>query len=434
MKNKSRLQIQLIFVMLILLVISNVFFAVMIFYANNELEEQLLETQINRELEQYINSLAEDGSTPFPKSANLLFYLKSNTDINPVPEEFLDLEPGIHHGIKWSGRNYQLAVRDTGNDRIYMALDISNFEDREDKLLALLISGSMAIPAIAILIGFWLLMKIIRPVSLLAERVGELNPKDRHVRIGSGFQGYEVEQIAQAFDRYLEKMDEYVEHEQLFSAAASHELRTPLAIIATSCELMAEAKGLPENLKPLIQRVQRAGQGMSDLISALLFLARSNDVNEEPDRDTEISEILRRVVETHQFLVKDQQITLSVKCDKPCFINAPPEHLSIVISNLLHNSIFHTKGGLISIRLDNSRVIVSDSGSGIAPENLDNIFNREFRGKNSKGYGLGLYIAKNICNRYGWSLTLTSKLNCGTTAVLDFNSDKSGDEAHKSVN
>src|SRR5690349_7238831 len=141
MKNKSRLEIQLIFIMLILLVISNVCFAVMIFYASNELEEQLLETQINLELEQYIKALADDGSTPFPKSANLLFYLKSNADINPIPETFLDLEPGIYHGIKSSGKSYQLAVRDTGNDRIYMALDISNFEDREEKLLSLLIGG-----------------------------------------------------------------------------------------------------------------------------------------------------------------------------------------------------------------------------------------------------------------------------------------------------
>ncbi len=422
------------FMMLILLVASNVCFAVMIFYANNELEEQLLETQINHELEQYINSLAADGSTPFPKSANLLFYLKSNSDINPIPEKFLSLDPGIYHGIKWSGRNYQLAVRDTGNDRIYMALDISNFEDREDKLLSLLIGGAMTIPAIVILIGFWLLMKIIKPVSLLAERVGKLNPKDRHIRIGPGFQGYEVERIAHAFDRYLEKMDEYVEHEQLFSAAASHELRTPLAIIATSCELMADTKDIPENLKTLIARIQRAEQGMSDLISALLFLARSNDTHEEPGLETEVAGILHKIVESYQFLVKDQRITLNIKCDSPCFINVPPEHLGIVVSNLLHNAIFHTKGGLVSVRLDNNRIIVSDSGSGIAPEDLGNIFNRDYKGKNSKGYGLGLYIAKNICDRYGWSLTITSRYNCGTTAVLDFNGARSGDGLHKSGN
>ncbi|HEX5054988.1 MAG TPA: HAMP domain-containing sensor histidine kinase [Gammaproteobacteria bacterium] len=424
MKNKSRLQIQLIFVILLLLVISNVGFAVMIFYANEEFEQQLLEAQINREMEQYTNALAEDGSTPYPKSANLSFYLKSNDDIYPVPPPFLEREPGIYHGIKWGDKDWQLGVRDMGNDRIYMALDISNFENREAKLGALLSAGALTIPVIALSIGFWLLLKIMRPVNLLAERVGGLDPKQRHVRIGPGFQGYEVERIATAFDRYLEKMDEYVEHEQLFSAAASHELRTPLAVIATSSELIADTKGLPENIRNLVQRIRRAEQGMSSLISALLFLARSEETTEDESvAETEVGEVLRKVAETHQLLISDRKITLTVNCDRPCFIKAPPDHLGIVVSNLLRNSIFHTKAGLISVRLEGTRIIVSDSGDGIVPQDLGKIFIREYRGKNSKGYGLGLYIAKSICDRHGWSLSLSSETNRGTVAILDIKSE-----------
>jgi signal transduction histidine kinase len=431
MKNKSRLQIQLIFMMLLLLVISNVCFAIMIFFANNELEEQLLETQISRELEHYINALTEDGSTPFPKSANLSFYLRSNTDVYPVPEPFMDLEPGIYHGIKWAGKDYQLAVRDIEGDRIYMAFDISNFEKRENALLTLLIGGALAIPVIAVFIGVWLLMKIIKPVRLLAEKVGELNPKERHVRLGPGFQGYEVERIASAFDLYLEKMDEYVEHEQLFSAAASHELRTPLAIIATSSELIADTTGLPENVQALVHRIQRAERGMSDLISALLFLARSDESEDVPGAAaTEVGELLHKIVENHRHLIKDKEITLSIKSDMQCFIDAPAEHLAIVLSNLIRNSIFHTKAGLISVRLEGDSITVSDSGDGIAPRDLENIFNRAYRGKSSKGSGLGLYIAKSICDRYGWSLTLSSETGHGTIAVLNIK----GEEGHKRKN
>ncbi len=64
--------------------------------------------------------------------------------------------------------------------------------------------------------------------------------------------------------------------------------------------------------------------------------------------------------------------------------------------------------------------MIVDTGCGISPQDLEHIFERHYKGANSQGHGLGLYIAKNICDCYGWRLEINSSPNEGTTAVLEF--------------
>jgi signal transduction histidine kinase len=420
MSSKYSLQLRLVFAMLALLVISNVFFVAIVHMVGDKLEEELLEKQINNEVEEYIRRLAADGSTPFPQSANLLFYLDSNADVLPIPEAIKNLAPGIYHAIEWQDKVYQIAIRDMQNDRIYMALDISSFEAQENKLLAILIGSATITPLLAITFGLWLLRRIINPVGRLANEVARLNPRQRNKRLSSDFRGYEVERIAEAFDRYLENMDAFVEREQSFSAAASHELRTPVSVIATSAELMASEHNLPENLQAPLERIQRATQNMSALISSLLFLAREQPAETDFDEETELCELLEKIADSFRLLINTKLITFNVQCDQKLIVSAPADHISIVISNLLRNSVFHTKAGMISLQVRESKVVVSDTGNGIAPENMDKVFSREFKGRGSKGQGLGLYIAKRICEQHGWRLVLDSTPGQGTTATLDF--------------
>lgn len=424
MSSKYSLQIRLIFTILTLLVLSNVFFALIVYVIGNQLEEQLLTNQITHEVDEYIKRLAEEGSTPFPQSASLSFYLQSNDDVHPVPEPFRILEPGVYHAVEWHHKQYQVAVRDMPNDRIYMVLDISSFEKHEHKLAAILISSATFTPFFAVALGFWLLRKIINPVGTLADEVDRLHPGQRNRRLSSDFRGYEVERIAQAFDRYLENMDEYVEREQSFSAAASHELRTPVSVIATSAELMASNPDMPESMKAPLARIQRATQNMSALISSLLFLAREHPETNDLDEETELCELLDKIADNFRLLVNTRLITFNIHCDQPTVINSPAEHISIVVNNLLQNAVFNTKGGMISLQLNNGIITVSDTGSGIAPESMEKVFTREFKGSGSKGHGLGLYIAKRICNHHGWQLNLESSPGQGTNAILDF-----GDQA-----
>ena len=424
--TKPGLLLRVTFVMLCVLVASTSIFAVVIYAVNDQFEQQLLDQQLTFELDEYTERLARNGSTPFPQATNLRFYLRKHADIQPIPDAFLFDEPGIYHSVSEGDRTYHLGIRDLGDDRAYLALDITDIERQETKLRWTLVIGVLSISSLSLLLGFWLSRRIIRPISQLTKEVANLEPGVRGIRLTSRIHGYEAEIIAHAFDRYLSRMDEYVEREQSFSSAASHELRTPLSIILTSSELLLSDPQLRTATKNQLLRVQRAAKKMSELVTAFLFLAREQSTAPTVSSETEVCTVLRQVADDHMHLIDTGKIDLQIDCGKQTFVAAPESHLGIVIGNLLNNAIFHTQTGFIHLTLKQSVITLSDSGPGITPEELENIFSPRYRGQRSQGHGLGLYIAKNICTRYGWTLTIDSSLGQGTVATLDLSAQKTG--------
>ena len=93
--------------------------------------------------------------------------------------------------------------------------------------------------------------------------------------------------------------------------------------------------------------------------------------------------------------------------------------ITIVIGNLLRNAIAHTDKGNIHVSLIDGNVSIEDTGRGISEEDLERVFERHYS-TNSEGSGMGLYIVKSICDRYGWKIDLRSRLGKGTTAALTF--------------
>lgn len=419
MKPKSGLLTRLMLIMLGLLVVSTSVFALLIYVINDRFEEQLLDRQVSVELDDYLDSLAEYGFTPFPPSSNQRFYLERHADIQPIPKAFLFSKPGIYHFVEADGRIYQLAIRDMENDRAYLAIDITELEKQETRLRWLLLFGVLAISSLAILLGFWLSRRIILPISQLAEEMTRLEPGQRRAA-NSVVHGYEAELISDAFDRYLKRMDDYVEREQSFSAAASHELRTPLSIISTSIELLMIEKNLPTRVQTQIKRIEQSAKQMSELVTTFLFLARENPELPAVDTETCLCNLVRQVSDDRRHLVNSKNVRFEIHCGEPAGIPAPERHIAIVVGNLLNNAIFYTQTGFVTVEQNGTRVTVRDTGPGIAPEDMENIFSRSYRGQHSQGHGLGLYIAKSICDRYGWELRLESVSGQGTTAYLSF--------------
>ena len=90
------------------------------------------------------------------------------------------------------------------------------------------------------------------------------------------------------------------------------------------------------------------------------------------------------------------------------------------MSNLIRNAVRHGQDSLIKIEMETPTLSVTDSGMGIDPDELNNIFELGYRGQNSQGYGIGLYISKLICDHKGWSLRLEKNKLGGTTASVVF--------------
>ncbi len=100
---------------------------------------------------------------------------------------------------------------------------------------------------------------------------------------------------------------------------------------------------------------------------------------------------------------------------------APPRLLAIMIGNLVRNGIQHTRRGSVTVRLVTGQVIVADTGDGLEAMPADRLFMAGVQGAGASvtGYGLGLYIVRRICERYGWGITLAPGRGGGTDVSVD---------------
>jgi len=100
-------------------------------------------------------------------------------------------------------------------------------------------------------------------------------------------------------------------------------------------------------------------------------------------------------------------------------VNGSPVMVACVVNNLLLNAVNFTQRGSISVRLRPGELVVEDTGIGIPPEDLSRIFERRYRGAQSRGLGLGLYLVSRICERLGWKIEARSSPGQGTTFRIE---------------
>ncbi len=219
-----------------------------------------------------------------------------------------------------------------------------------------------------------------------------------------------------------------------FLAKMSHELRTPLNAIIGFSDIIRSPYGdrmTPEKRREYAHDIHASGSHLLSVINEILDISRIEagrfDLEEERFALTELIQSAVRIV-------RDQAVSAKLSLDVRVAENAPEVWADVralrqVLINLLANAIkFTDPAGLVSLLayFDTSGrllIAVSDSGMGIAPEDLDKVLQpfeqvESTMARKNYGTGLGLPIAKNIIERHGGLLHLESELHRGTTVTL----------------
>lgn len=212
----------------------------------------------------------------------------------------------------------------------------------------------------------------------------------------------------------IERMRGLMDQQRRFVADAAHELRTPITALSLQAENL-DSVALPKVAR---QRVAVLKQGMKrtkHLLEQLLALARHEAVAPSPAEmplaalDRVASEVVTNLLPE----ALDLGIDLDLALVEPVIVRSEPVMLAALIRNLLDNALrFTPRGGTIDIgvyRQDDSAVLqVEDTGPGIPPTDIDQIFEPFFRGHrpSGDGAGLGLSIVKRIVDNLGGAITL----------------------------
>lgn len=215
-----------------------------------------------------------------------------------------------------------------------------------------------------------------------------------------------------------------------FIADASHELKTPLSIIKTNTSLiLSHPDDTIKNQSKWINYINSQTDRMSELISEMLSLAKMDTAeNKLPLSPINMSKIVESMILMFDAVLYENNIELETNISKNLFINGDKESLKKLFSVIMDNAIKHTnKNGNITVSLfsDKNKVkmIIRNTGEGIAQEHLERIFERFYRVDKARtremgGTGLGLSIAKEILDRNNGTIDIKSKLNEGTEVVI----------------
>lgn len=214
-----------------------------------------------------------------------------------------------------------------------------------------------------------------------------------------------------------------------FTADASHELRTPLTVIKTSAELVLNNQGkISEDNLHKIQTIVSATEEMRILVNDLLLLARMDKETTEKEKlfiKLPLDEICEDLLDLLYIEAESRQISLKSYITPNIWVMGNASHLQRLLTNILTNALQYTpQGGKVTFSLKQELnwiiITIQDTGIGINPQELNNIFQRFWRGeegriKRKEGSGLGLAIAEKIAIHHGGKITVESILSQGST-------------------
>ena len=300
------------------------------------------------------------------------------------------------------------------------------FASEHDLLLAIVLlvfAGGMAMA-----LGYFLSSTMTDRIHLLKKAAEKLAGGNLETRVAiSGHD--EIATLAESFNQMASQLqtadEKQRELERLRTdliAWVSHDLQTPLASIRAILEALYD--GIvedPETVKRYLNTAQRDVSSLSALIDDLFEMAQLDTGGIPLEKaDSSLADLVSDTLESFSELASRQKIRLegSVEADvDPVFMDT--QRIGRVFNNLISNALRHTPaGGQIEVRArradSNVEVIVCDSGEGIRPEDLPNIFESFYRGEKSRsratgGAGLGLAIARGIVRAHGGEIRVESQ-------------------------
>jgi two-component system, OmpR family, sensor kinase len=291
--------------------------------------------------------------------------------------------------------------------------------------IAIIAFVSMAIAAAA---PWFAIGQALAPLSIVTEKALQISHADNlSQRIPNPSSRYdETGRFVDAFNETLERLEHIFISQQRFLADVSHELRTPLTVIKGNVDLMRHTKQMDEES---LDTIEDEADRLTRLVGNLLLEAQAES-GKLPlyFAPVELDTLLLEVFKEMRVLARDR-VKISLTEIDQIVVNGDRDRLKQVLINLISNAINYTpKGGNVYLSLgkvgDKARLIIRDTGQGIAAEDMPHIFERFFRAEKSRtrtkasGSGLGLSISYWIINHHGGRIEVQSAENEGATFCI----------------
>ncbi|MGH7523051.1 MAG: ATP-binding protein [Gemmatimonadales bacterium] len=300
----------------------------------------------------------------------------------------------------------------------------------------ILVSMLMMAPLILVAsgtLGYWLAGRSLRPVEVMIAELGAIQDGtslNRRLAVPAGDD--ELSRLARKLNDMLGRVEHSFVALRRFTADASHELKTPLMVLRAGVERSLTHPQTPGEIVPALDETLRQINQMSELVNNLLTLARADEGRGSLVKvGTDLRTAVAEAAETAEILGDDRQIQVKSELPPyPVVLPVDAGRIRQLLMNLATNAVKYTPpGGKVTIRLvdgvENVTIAVIDTGIGIAPGDVPNVFVRFWRADLARsrtgehpGTGLGLAISKWIAEAHGGTITAQSRPGRGSTFTV----------------
>ncbi len=272
--------------------------------------------------------------------------------------------------------------------------------------LAVVVVLLVAVAVVGAMLG-----RAVRPLASIAGAAERLADGDPGVRVEVEGPGA-VRRLAVSFNGMAERLDRSRADRQALLADVTHELRTPLQVIAGSTEAMLDGVHPRDDahLAPILAETRVMDRLLDDLRTLSLAEAGALPLHKE---ETDLRRLVADVAASHAAAAREAGLTVAADEGVPVPASVDPVRIREVVGNLVVNALRHTPGGgrvRLSARADGpwAEIVVADTGEGIAPADLDRVFDQFQRRADGGGSGLGLTIARDLVAAHGGTIRAES--------------------------
>ncbi|ODT97836.1 MAG: hypothetical protein ABS79_06875 [Planctomycetes bacterium SCN 63-9] len=328
------------------------------------------------------------------------------------------------------GRAERYRVLGTGigpGHSLELGLSLAETESTLNQFDGRVAVGGLAFLVLAVLGGLFLSRQALRPVALSIRTARGLNPQNLSARLPRTGAGDELDELAGTINDLLDRLAAY--HAQIirFTADASHELRSPLGAMRAAVEVALVQPREPGAYREVLASLGEQCERLTALVNGLLLLARADagemTVRREP---VDLTSLAVDVAEMYEPLAEERGVWFRSECGPPVPVAGDPARLRQLVTNLVDNAIKFTEaGGTVTLRVEEAagqaRLVVEDTGGGIAPGHLPHVFERFYQADPARsvgGSGLGLSICRWIVEAHGGSIEAKSDNGPGSTFVV----------------
>lgn len=410
--------------------------ALLAYLTFDQMEDDLVNDILNTEMDRLVqHARVSDGFLPLDGVRELGGSMRAWVSVDGkrpagMPQEIAALDSGLHL-VEPGAYTWHVMVAETGRGKVYLLYDATENEGRvHDFGLIVLGVGAICV------VGAYALSRRVAAIAVgplldLTDRLATWAPGSPDMAVT---RDDEAGRLIEAFNRVQNQVDRSITREREFAGNLSHEVRTPLAAIRSDSELMLLTQVLTQDQR---QRLTRVVDNVDDVIVSLESARAMARDELRPAEPVDLAECTDNAWRGYEAQAGLAGLNFDNRISAGQVRTLDRYALLTVLRNLIRNAVEHAAPATLTASMAaDGGLELRDDGKGIAADDLPFLFRRYYSGRmrdsgaaspDETARGLGLAIAKRVCDMQGWSLTVDSSRQgeqCGTRFMLRFEAEE----------